>query len=84
MNRTLIFGLAAAAAVTCAATAPASAGVKFYFGAPAYQYAPYYPPAYYVQPRYRYPVCRWVIVGYKRVWNDYRYVKVPRKRKVCN
>ncbi len=85
MNRTLICGLAAAAALTCVATAPASAGVRFYFGAPGYQYAPYYPRPYYYQPQYRPAyVCRWVVVGYKRVWNGYYYITVPRKRQVCN
>jgi hypothetical protein len=86
MNRTTILGLTAAAAVAIAAVAPASAGVKFYFGAPAYSgYAPYYPPTYY-QPYYAPPVysCQWVIVGYKTVWNGYAWVKVPKKQKVCN
>ena len=43
-------------AVMITAAAPASAGVKFYFGAPGYSgYAPYYPPTYY-QPYYAPPV----------------------------
>jgi hypothetical protein len=84
MIRTTMLGLAAAAALAMAAVAPASAGVKFYFGAPAYSgYAPYYPAPYYTAPVYRQKVCDYYIVGYKTVYNGYGYVQVPIKKKRC-
>jgi hypothetical protein len=79
MIRKTLIGLAAAAVVTAAAASSASAGVKFYVGAPYFggYYGGYYGPAYV-------PACPKVFVGYKTVWNGFGWVQVPRYKHVCN
>jgi len=73
MIRKTLIGLAAASVMTVAAASTASAGVKVYFGAPYFgaYYGGYY------------GHCHRVIVGWKTVWNGWRWTQVPRKRRVC-
>jgi len=73
MIRKTLIGLAVASVVTAAAASSASAGVKVYFGAPYFG-------GYYVG---HYAPCHKVVVGWKTVWNGWRWVDVPRKRRIC-
>jgi len=77
MIRKTFIGLATAAVVTAAAASSASAGVRVYLGAPVF--GPYYGGYYGVTYRH----CHKTIVGWKTVWNGWRWVQVPRKRRVC-
>ncbi len=73
MIRKTLIGLAAACVVTVAVASSASAGVRVYFGTPYFggYYNHYYAP------------CHKVVVGWKTRWNGWRWVQVPRMRRVC-
>jgi len=78
MIRKTLIGLAAAAAMTTVAASTASAGFKVVIGAPFF--GGYYGPGYYGPA---YAPCPKVFVGYKKIWNGYYWIKVPRYKHLC-